>query len=62
MTELIAPAMIGLLIPFLGISWAVSVVGFGPILGAVLVLLYAPETKGMTLEEIQDELATNPAR
>lgn len=58
MTELIAPTMIGLMIPFLGISWAVSVVGFGPILGAVLVLLYAPETKGMTLEEIQEDLQT----
>jgi putative MFS transporter len=62
MMELIAPTMIGLLIPFLGISWAVSVVGFGPILGAALVLFYAPETKGMTLEEIQDELTTSPAR
>jgi putative MFS transporter len=58
-TEIIAPALIGLLIPALGISWAVSLVGFGPILGAVLVLLYAPETKGLTLEEIQDQLGAS---
>ena len=42
--------------PAFGISWAVSVVGFGPILGAILVLKYAPETRGLTLEEIQDQL------
>jgi hypothetical protein len=28
----------------------------GPVLGALLVLRYAPETRGKTLEQIADEL------
>ncbi len=55
-TEVITPAAIGLLIPLIGISGSIAVVAAGPILGALLVLRYAPETKGMTLEEIQDRL------
>jgi len=31
-------------------------VAIGPVLGAVLVLKYAPETKGLSLEEIQEHL------
>jgi len=61
-TEILAPAAIGLLIPVLGISWAVSVAGFGPILGALLVLRFAPETKGLTLEQIERGLGAEPAR
>lgn len=60
-TEVAAPAAIGLMVPFIGISWAVSMVAFGPILGAVLVLRYAPETRGMTLEQIQEELGAETA-
>jgi putative MFS transporter len=60
-TEVFAPAVIGLFIPVLGISWAVSLVAFGPIAGALLVLWYAPETKGLTLEEIQLQLEGAPA-
>jgi putative MFS transporter len=60
-TEVTAPAAIGLLVPFLGISWAVSLVAFGPILGALLVLRYAPETRGLTLEQIQEELGAEAA-
>jgi putative MFS transporter len=56
-TEVLVPFGIGLFIGTLGISWSVAVFAFGPVLGAVVVLLYAPETKGMTLEEIQDALA-----
>ena len=55
-TEVITPAAIGLLIPLLGISGSIAAVAIGPVLGALLVLRYAPETKGMTLEEIQDHL------
>jgi putative MFS transporter len=61
-TEIFAAAVIGLLIPALGISWAVSLAGFGPILGALLVLRYAPETKGLTLEQIEQGLGAEPAR
>jgi hypothetical protein len=31
-------------------------VAIGPILGALLVIKYAPETKGLSLEEIQEVL------
>jgi putative MFS transporter len=55
-TEVATPIAIGLLIGSLGISWAVGVVAFGPIVGALLVLRYAPETRGLTLEEVQAKL------
>ena len=57
-TEIATPALIGLLIPALGISWAVSLAGFGPILGALFVLRYAPETRGLTLEQIEQRVRT----
>jgi putative MFS transporter len=56
-TEIVTPALVGLLIPTLGITWAVTLVGFGPILGAIYVLRYAPETRGLTLEQIEAKLA-----
>ena len=55
-TEVVTSAIIGVLIYFVGISWSISVVAIGPILGAVLVMKYAPETRGLTLEQIQEEL------
>jgi hypothetical protein len=48
--------LIGQLIPFLGISWAITWVAIGPILGAALIMRYAPETRGLTLEQIQEQL------
>ncbi len=54
-TEVVTPTAIGVLILVIGISWSMTVVAIGPILGAILVMLYAPETMGLTLEEIQDE-------
>ncbi len=61
LSEVGAPLLIGQLIPLLGISWAVTLGGFGPILGAFLVMRYAPETRGLTLEQIQEQLGTEPA-
>jgi putative MFS transporter len=59
-TEVITPMVIGLLIePLGGIPAAIAIVAVGPILGALLVLRYAPETKGMTLEEVQAHLASD---
>lgn len=52
-TEVGTPFLMAAFIDSLGISGAVGIVAIGPILGALLVLRYAPETKGMTLEEIQ---------
>jgi H+/Cl- antiporter ClcA len=46
-----------LIIPLGGIPEAISVVALGPFVGALLVLRYAPETKGMTLEEVQAHLS-----
>jgi len=57
-TEVLTPMVIGLLIAPLGIPNAIAVVAIGPVLGAVLVLRYAPETKGLTLEQVQQRLAT----
>jgi putative MFS transporter len=55
-TEVITPMVIGLLIVPLGISWSIAVVAVGPLIGSALVLRLAPETKGLTLEEIQEQL------
>ncbi len=56
-TEVLTPMAIGLLIgPLGGIPAAITVVAAGPIVGALLVLRFAPETKGMTLEEVQSHL------
>ena len=55
-TEVGTPLLIGLLIPIMGISWGITCVAIGPIVGALLVMKYAPETKGMTLEQIQEKL------
>ena len=61
-TEVVTPTAIGLLIYFVGISWSISVVAVGPILGAIAVMRWAPETKGLTLEEIQEQLSQGDAR
>jgi putative MFS transporter len=57
-TEVATPILIGTLIaPLGGIPAAITVVAIGPVLGALLVLRYAPETRGLTLEEVQERLA-----
>ncbi len=53
LSEVGTPFVISAFISSLGISGAVAVTAIGPILGALLVLRYAPETKGLTLEEVQ---------
>ncbi len=56
-TEVVTPAAIGaLILPLGGIPTAIAVVAVGPVIGAALVLRYAPETRGLTLEEIQKHL------
>jgi len=55
-TEVVTPMLIGLLIVPLGISNSIAVVALGPIIGAMLVMRYAPETMGLTLEEIDEAL------
>lgn len=56
-TEIGAPMAMGLLIAETGsIPWAITAVAVGPILGALLVLRLAPETRGLTLEEVQEHL------
>ncbi len=57
LTEVSVPLVVGLLIaPLGGIPAAIACVAIGPILGAILVLRYAPETRGLTLEQIQQRL------
>ena len=49
----ISPVLVGAMSLFLGgLGNAAAVCALGPILGAVLILLYAPETCGKTLEEL----------
>lgn len=60
-TEVFIPLLIGLLIPVMGISWGITWVAIGPIIGALLVLKYAPETRGLTLEQIQEKLGAEAA-
>ncbi len=56
-TEVAIPGLIGLdAAAGHSISWAIAVVGIGPILGALLIVKFAPETRGLTLEEIQTKL------
>ena len=55
-TEVFVPIAIGFLIAPLGIPGAMAIVSIGPILGAALVLRYAPETRGLTLEQIAERL------
>ena len=55
-TEVAVPFLIGQLIPVMGISWGITWVAIGPIIGAILVMKYAPETRGLTLEQIQERL------
>jgi putative MFS transporter len=59
LTEVLTPTLIGILIAYIGIRWSIAVVAIGPLLGAALVMRYAPETRGLTLEQIQDELAAS---
>jgi len=60
-TEVAVPYLIGQLIPIMGISWGITWVAIGPIIGALLVLKYAPETRGLTLEQIQEQLGAHAA-
>jgi putative MFS transporter len=55
-TEVVVPLVIGQLIPLMGISWSITWVAIGPVIGAVLVMRYASETRGLTLEQIQEQL------
>ena len=61
LTEVFVPLFIGLLIQPLGIPTAMAIVSIGPILGAALVLRYAPETRGLTLEQIEERLRPTPS-
>jgi putative MFS transporter len=61
-TEVLTPLTIGLLIaPLGGIPAAIAVVAIGPVIGAALVMKYAPETMGLTLEEVQEKLSGDSA-
>jgi len=61
-TEVATPIAIGALSVYLGIPNSIAVVAIGPILGAALVLRYAPETRGMTLEQIAESLGARRTR
>lgn len=53
-TSLLTPFIIGALSKSMGgLGNAVAVVAIGPILGAGLIWMFAPETRGRTLEEIE---------
>lgn len=56
MTELATPALIGLLIAAFHVTLpaAVAVVSLGPIIGSFIVWRYAPETRGLTLEAVEE--------
>lgn len=49
----ISPVMVGVLSMHLGgLGNAAATCAFGPLIGAVLIVLFAPETRGKTLEEL----------
>jgi MFS transporter, putative metabolite:H+ symporter len=56
-TEVAIPGVISLMLAAgYTISWSIAMVGIGPILGALLIAKFAPETRGLTLEQIQEKL------
>jgi len=57
--EFATPVAIGALAVEIGIPGAVGIMAIGPIVGALVVLRYAPETRGLTLEEIEAGLASH---
>ena len=58
----LAPLMAGLLsAPMGGLGNAASLFSIGPIIGAIVVLAYVPETRGKTLEELSPESSTDDA-
>ena len=58
--SLLTPFIIGSMSKSLGgLGNAVALVSIGPIIGAVLVLRYAPETRGIRLEELSPAAATD---
>ncbi len=53
-TSLLTPVTVGLLSKSLGgLGNAVAAVSMGPVIGALLVWIFAPETRGLTLEELE---------
>jgi MFS family permease len=60
-TEVCTSFLVAAFVNTLGISGSVAIVSVGPILGALLVLRYAPETKGLTLEEVQQVVGEEAA-
>jgi len=55
LASLLTPVTIGALSKSLGgLTGAVSAVCVGPIIGAAVIMLWAPETRGLKLEEISD--------
>ena len=52
-TEILAPLAIGVLADRIGIPSAVGLLAIGPVIGAMIILRYAPETRGLTLEQIE---------
>ena len=59
-TSLLTPFMIGAMSKSLGgLGNAVAVVSIGPVIGALLVWRYAPETRGMRLEELSPAAAAD---
>ena len=57
-TAIASPVLIGLLSrPMGGLGNAVAVMAIGPLLGAVLIWMFAPETRGMRLEELAQAAA-----
>ena len=61
-TEVATPIAIGALSVSLGIPNSIAVVAIGPVIGGLLVLRYAPETKGLTLEQIAETLSSQRTR
>jgi MFS transporter, putative metabolite:H+ symporter len=56
-TEVIVPGAIGSMLAIgMTISSSILIAGIGPILGALMIAKFAPETRGLTLEEIQTKL------
>jgi putative MFS transporter len=60
-SELAAPVFVSATLGSLGLGGAIAVTALGPVLGSILVWRHGPETRALTLEEVEQRLTRAPS-